>query len=190
MTGPKPSSGEREWQCPQPQQGVGQSDSGGPGNPGALLAQAQHLCSKSANMPRVLAYCPCCWGLAWCPQLERGLRVKLGPFHKHPLSTNCLPGCWPCVLGPTSSPTNRLRGAYPEGVPTPLGGSPLVGVLILSEYLHSGGSPWGLTYLGSLLLGFLPFRIRTKVSGAQGRGGFGWPLPLGEGHGFLETSIL
>ena len=63
-------------------------------------------------------------------------------------------------------------------------------VLILSEYLHSGGSPWGLTYLGSLLLGFLPFRMRTRVSGAQGGGGFGWPLPLRGGHGFLETSIL
>lgn len=65
-----------------------------------------------------------------------------------------------------------------------------MGVLILSEYLHSGGSSWGLTYLGSLLPGFLPFRMRTKVSGAQGGGGFGRPLPLGGGHGFLEISIL
>jgi hypothetical protein len=35
-------------------------------------------------------------GAGMVPQVEKGLRVKLGPFHEHPLSTDCLPGL---VLG-------------------------------------------------------------------------------------------
>lgn len=76
------------------------------------------------------------------------------------------------------------------------GGPPLVGSLSPGWASSSvSSSTLGVSpSVGSLFPGFLPLRMRARlrplVSGAQGRGGFGWPLLSRRGHSFLETSIL